>query len=130
MMNATVTIDGVTEKYKNVWMVPSMNGRYFGGGMMITPGQDRLNLQREISVAVVSCKSRLRLFTIFPKIFKGEHTKYTKYIKIVKCKSVAVEFDKPTALQIDGETVRGVRAYSATSGAANLCEMEKAEVLN
>lgn len=114
-VNAKVTVDGVTREYKNCWMAPTMNGRYFGGGMMITPEQDRLNKEKTLSIVAVHAKSRLRLLTIFPKIFKGTHVKYTKYIEIVTGKDVSVEFDKPTALQIDGETVRGVTTYSAKS---------------
>lgn len=114
-VNAKVTIDGVTEEYKNVWMVPTMNGRYFGGGMMVTPEQDRLNEEHELSIVVVPCKSRIRLLTVFPKIFEGKHVKYTKIFKTFRGKDVSVEFDKPTALQIDGETVIGVTKYSAKS---------------
>ncbi len=114
-VNAKVTVDGVTSEYKNVWMAPTMNGRFFGGGMMITPEQDRLNPEHELSIVVVPCKSRLRILTIFPKIFKGEHTKYTKVFKTFRGKCVTVEFDKPTALQIDGETIVGVTKYSAKS---------------
>ncbi len=115
---AEVTIDGVTKSYKNVWMVPSMNGRFFGGGMMITPGQDRLNAERNISVAIVTCKSRLKLLTIFPGIFKGKHVKYTKlFILNEGVKEVHVKFNRPVALQIDGETVLDVTEYKAKSAA-------------
>ena len=114
-VNAKVTVDGVTEEYKNVWMVPTMNGRYFGGGMMVAPEQDRLNAEHELTVVVVPCKSRLRLLTVFPKIFEGKHVKYTKIFKTFRGKNVTVEFDNPTALQIDGETVLGVTEYSAES---------------
>ena len=38
--NAVVKVDGVRHEYKNAWLVPTMNGRYYGGGMMATPGQD------------------------------------------------------------------------------------------
>jgi diacylglycerol kinase family enzyme len=114
-VNAKVTVDGVTEEYKNVWMVPTMNGRYFGGGMMVAPEQDRLNAEHELTVVVVPCKSRLRLLTVFPKIFEGKHVKYTKIFKTFRGKNVTVEFDNPTALQIDGETVLGVTKYSAES---------------
>ena len=122
-VNAKVTIDGVTNEYKHVWLVPTMNGRYFGGGMMIAPEQDRLNEERELSVVVVPCKSRLRLLTVFPKIFEGKHVKYDKIFKVFRGKSVTVEFDSPTALQIDGETVVGVTTYTAKSYA-----LEKATV--
>ena len=114
-VKAKVTIDGETREYENVWMVPSMNGRYFGGGMMITPSQDRLNEQRALSFAVVTAKSRMRLLTVFPKIFKGGHVKYEKIFKLFCGKEIEVEFDRPVALQIDGETVLGVTSYKARS---------------
>ena len=115
-VTAKVTVDGVTREYTDCWMVPTMNGRYFGGGMMLTPEQDRLNEGNELSIVVVHIKSRIRLLTIFPKIFKGTHVKHTKYVEIIKGKEVTVEFDNPTALQIDGETIRDVTTYSAKSG--------------
>ena len=124
-VKAEVTVDGVTEKYENVWMVPAMNGRYFGGGMKITPDQDRLGADGELSIAIVTTPSRLRLLTIFPRIFKGTHVKYTKVIKIVKGKTVTVKFDTPTALQIDGETIIGVTEYTARCRALET-ESEKA----
>ncbi len=116
-VHARITVDGVTREYDNAWMAPSMNGRYFGGGMMITPEQDRLNPERNLSVVIVHAKSRLRLLTIFPKIFKGKHTKYSKLFEVFIGKDVEVEFDRPVALQIDGETVLGVKSYKAKSSA-------------
>ena len=116
-LNAKVTVDGVAEEYKNVWMCPTMNGRYFGGGMMVTPDQDRLNEKRELSVVTVPCKSRIKLLTIFPKIFKGKHTKHTDVFITRYGYDVKVEFDRPCALQIDGETILGVTEYSVKSAA-------------
>ena len=114
-VNAKVTIDGETKSYKNVWMVPTMNGRYFGGGMMITPDQSREDPKQDLSIVVLTSKSRLRILTIFPKIFTGGHVKYEKVIKIFKGKEVTVEFDKPTSLQLDGETITEVTTYTAKS---------------
>ena len=88
---------------------------FFGGGMMITPSQDRLNSERELSIVAVHCKSRLKLLTIFPKIFKGEHVSHTDVFESFVGKDVRVEFDRPVALQIDGETVLGVTSYTAKS---------------
>ncbi len=116
-VHAKLTVDGVTREYDNVWMVPSMNGRYFGGGMMVTPDQDRLNAERDLSIVVVHSRSRLRLLTVFPKIFKGKHTKYHKIFEVFTGKDVEVEFDRPIALQIDGETVLDVTSYKAKSAA-------------
>ena len=92
-----------------------MNGRYFGGGMMVTPSQDRLNEERNLSLVVVTSKSRFKLLTIFPKIFKGGHVKHTDVFHLFTGKDIKVEFDMPIALQIDGETVLGVTEYTAKS---------------
>lgn len=116
-VSAKVTIDGVRSEWENVWMVPTMNGRYFGGGMMITPSQDRLNEKKNLSMVVVHAKSRLKLIAVFPKIFKGNHVTHTDIFKLFEGKSIDVEFDRPVALQIDGETVLGVTKYKAYSAA-------------
>lgn len=109
--NAKVTVDGVTKVFNKVWIAPTMNGRYYGGGMIATPGQDRLN-NDEVSAMVMYGKGRLKTLMVFPSIFKGEHVKHTDMVEVVKGKEIKVEFDAPTALQIDGETFLDVTEYS------------------
>ncbi|MBR6051979.1 MAG: diacylglycerol kinase family protein [Clostridia bacterium] len=110
--NAKVTVDGVTKEYSNVWLAPAMNGRYYGGGMMIAPDQSRIK-NETLSVVVLHAKSKLKTLMVFPSIFKGEHVKHPEMVEILTGKEIKVEFDKPTALQIDGETVLGVTEYTA-----------------
>ncbi len=113
--NATVTVDGVTEEYKGVWIAPTMNGRFYGGGMMPTPKQDRKNSERNLSLMLFHRSGKLKTLMIFPSLFKGEHVKHEKYIRIIEGQDISVKFDRPTALQIDGETVLGVTEYRAVS---------------
>lgn len=113
---ATVTVDGVTKTYKKVWLSPSMNGRFYGGGMMIAPDQDRLGQDRRVSVVVAHDLSKLKCLLIFPGIFKGKHIKYKKNVEIIKGNEVTVRFDRPCALQIDGETILDVIEYSVKTG--------------
>lgn len=110
--NATVTVDGVTKQYKKVWLAPTMKGRYYGGGMDIAPEQDRFSPDGTLSVVVWHGSGKLTTLMRFPKVFKGEHVKYDKMIEIMTGKDIKVEFDAPTALQIDGETVLNVTEYS------------------
>ena len=114
---ATVTVDGITQEYNGVWIAPTMNGRYYGGGMMPTPAQDRLNDDRKLSFMVFHRSGKLKTLSIFPSLFKGEHVKHTKFVKIIEGKDITVRFDRPTPLQIDGETVLGVTEYRAVSPA-------------
>lgn len=115
--NAEVIADGVTYNFKKVWIAPTMNGRMYGGGMMPTPEQDRLNAERTVSLCVFHGSGKLKTLMIFPSLFKGEHVKKTKHVKIISGKKITVRFDKPCALQIDGETVLNVTEYIVTSAA-------------
>lgn len=112
--SATITVDGVKHTYKNVWLAPTMNGRFYGGGMIPTPAQNRLAVPKTLSVMVYRSKSKIKALMLFPSIFKGEHVKNTKVVDVFTGKDITVEFDKPTALQIDGETIKGVTSYHAT----------------
>jgi len=109
--NAVVTVDGVRKAFKKVWLAPTMNGRYYGGGMIPTPDQDRLN-NETVSTMVMYGKGKIKTLIAFPSIFKGEHVNHTDMVEVMKGREVTVEFDRPTALQIDGETILGVTSYS------------------
>ena len=116
--NAEITVDGVTHKFEKVWLAPTMNGRFYGGGMMATPGQDRLNPERTVTTMVMFGKGKLGTLIAFPTIFKGEHVKKEKIVKIFKGKNVTVKFDRPVALQTDGEIVLNVSEYSVETAEA------------
>lgn len=108
---ATVNVDGKEFTYNNVWMAPAMKGKYFGGGVKIAPMQDRLNKDHSVTVVFAHCKSPLKLLFVYPSIFKGKHVKYTNIVQFHTGHHIKVSFDKPTALQIDGEVVRDVLSY-------------------
>ena len=90
-----------------------MKGRYFGGGIMATPGQDRLDSERRLMLMVLHDIGNLHTLMLFPSVFTGKHVKYKKYVEFMQGKEITVKFDRPTALQIDGETVLGVTEYTA-----------------
>jgi len=111
--SAVVTVDGVVHKYAKVLLAPTMYGRFYGGGMMPTPNQDRKAKEKKLSVMVMHDAGKLRTLYMFPSLFKGEHTKYKKNVDVFTGKDIIVEFNRPTALQVDGETIRGVTSYHA-----------------
>ena len=113
--NATVIVDGKEHRFKKVWLAPTMNGRFYGGGMMVAPRQDRRNPDRSVSVVLMHGSGKLKTLIVFPSIFKGEHVKHTEMCETFTGHEITVRFDRPTALQIDGETVLGVTEYSVCS---------------
>ena len=113
---ATVTVDGKETTYKHVWLAPTMKGRFYGGGMMIAPAQDRLAPDGKVSVVVMHCPLKLKTLIVFPSIFKGEHVRHAEMVDVQTGHEITVKFNRPTALQIDGETVLGVTEYSVSTG--------------
>ncbi len=111
--NAKITVDGEEYEFKNVWLAPTMNGRYYGGGMMPAPKQERFGEDKKLSVMVFHNTGKLRTLMIFPSLFKGEHIKHKNAVSVISGKEIKVEYDRPSPLQIDGETIVGVTSYIA-----------------
>ena len=114
-VNAVVTVDGKPHSFRKVWIAPTMNGRFYGGGMNAAPSQDRLNSARTVTNIVMFGKGRLHTLAVFPSIFKGEHVRHENMVSVLSGKEITVAFDRPTALQIDGETILNVSEYSVRS---------------
>ncbi len=112
--NAKIIVDGVEHSYKKVWLSPTMYGKYYGGGMIPCPTQSRYDEEKKISVMVFHGSNKLKTLMIFPNIFKGEHVKSKKHVEVLSGKNIEVIFDDSRALQIDGETIKGVTSYRAS----------------
>ncbi len=115
--NAVVTVDGNRREFKKVWLASTMNGKYYGGGMMPTPEQDRLNKEGHVQIMIFHNANKIKLLSVFPSLFKGEHVKHKNNIEIITGDDITVEFDRPSTLQIDGETVPDVTGYHVKSRA-------------
>lgn len=112
---AVVTVDGKEYRYEKVWLAPTMKGRFYGGGMMATPAQNRNDREKYLSVMIFHGSNRLQTLAVFPSIFTGKHVKHTDIVSIHKGKDIRVVFDSPRTLQIDGETILGVTEYKVTA---------------
>lgn len=110
--NALVMVDGKRLDFKNVWLAPTMKGRYCGGGIKVAPSQDRSNPDHLLTVVVMHSIGKFGALTRFTKVVKGEHYKYKEMVHVIEGHEIEVIFDTPCALQIDGETVLGVLKYS------------------
>ncbi len=116
---AAVIVDGRCYNYKRVWLASVMNGRFYGGGMMPAPDQDRLREDGKVSVLIFHDVGKLRALAIFPSIFSGKHLKHTRQMTLLEGKSIQVRFNEPAPLQIDGEVVPEVTEYTVFSSAVS-----------
>ncbi len=108
--DAVVTVDGKKHAFKKVWLASGMHGRYYGGGMKVAPEQDRLG--ESLTSCIIHGSGKLKTLIVFPGLFKGAHVDHPEMTELLTGKEITVEFNIPTALQIDGETVLGVTSYT------------------
>lgn len=116
-VRARITVDGAEYTYNKVWIAPTMFGKCYGGGMYPTPDQDRKKADPTLSLMVFHTAGKLKTLAIFPSIFKGGHVKHKDAVTILEGRDIRVEFDRPSPLQIDGETISDVCAYHAMAPA-------------
>ena len=110
-----VTVDGKEFTFKNTWLVPTMNGRYFGGGFMAAPKQDRLNSEKSLSVVAMHSKNILKIIIAFLLILFGKHTIMKSMITVIEGHNISVKLDRKATLQIDGETIPDISEYTVMS---------------
>jgi len=108
---ARIMVDGVKHEFNDVWIAPTMKGRFYGGGMKMAPDQDRLS--DKLTVVVYHSKSKIKALMNFPAIFKGEHIANKDMVSVFTGNEIKVTFSRPCAAQIDGETVLNVTKYTA-----------------
>ena len=121
--NCRAVIDGVEYTYEKMWIASAMKGKYYGGGMMVAPTQDRHS--GKLGAMMFHGGARPKILTVLPTIYKGEHVKFKKIVEMFECEEIFVEFDIPTALQIDGDTVSGVVSYTARTAKKHLEYLDK-----
>ena len=113
--NAHAVVDGKEYDFKGVWIAPTMKGRFYGGGLMAAPDQDRMDLEGKVTLVIMGGAGRIPTLLAFSGVSKGTHVK-KKMVKILPGNEITVTFDEPCALQIDGETVLDVKTYSVKAG--------------
>ena len=116
LKKATVDVDGKVSTFENVWMASTMKGRFYGGGMMVAPAQDRFKEDGTVSVVTLYKKNRLVTLMRFPSLNKGEHVLKKDWVTVQTGKKVTVSFDQPCALQIDGDVIEDVLTYTVETG--------------
>lgn len=86
--------------------------------MMPTPDQNRLNPDGTVSAMVMYGTGKLKTLAVFPSIFRGEHVRHPEMVEVLTGHRIQVEFNRPTPLQIDGETIPDVTSYAVVGRAA------------
>ncbi len=99
--NITLTIDGITYERK-VYLVAVGNGKYFGGGMMITPGAKLDSENFEIVIINEMKKSKFAI--LFKKVFSGNHV-HENPVEVFYGKNITIVSEDPLMINADGNII-------------------------
>lgn len=86
---------------ENIILLAVGNGKYYASGMKILP-MAKID-DGYFHICLVSGLGMIKTLFLFPSIFKGNHIKYKKYVKIYKTKSVNIKSEKKLYINVDGE---------------------------
>lgn len=112
-VDAVISVDGVEKEYKNVWLASVMNSRYYGGGMLAAPMQERLGKDKKLTMVIVHCKHRIPALLSLTSFFDGSHVNKPKLVTILQGKQFSVTYKTPKPIGIDGEPFDDIPCYRA-----------------
>lgn len=114
--DAVVTFeDGTRKEFKDVLLAITTKGRYFGGGVKISPNQDRNHPDEMLTFIIAHNLPAWKALIVFASIVIGKHFSFKKNVTVIEGKEFNVEFSRPTPIQLDGETFEGLRTYHAVA---------------
>lgn len=86
-------------------LIAAGNGRFFGGGMEVTPNADPAD--GLLDICYIHDIDLYGVLTVLPKFLKGKHLGCTKYVTYRKERSVSIECDPVSRMELDGERMEG-----------------------
>lgn len=109
----SVNIDGEVFHFKKSYLVTMSNGKFFGGGMRVSPSAS-IN-DEYLDVIVVHKISKLLILPIFLTIYFGKHVLFKRYVFHKKGKVITASFTTPQIAQTDGESYFDITSMTAKS---------------
>lgn len=97
----SVSVDGGESITKPVMLVAAANGKYYGGGMPISPGSECND--GLIDLIVINKLPRLLIPYLLIKFLNGKLLTLTKYVEVFKCRQVEISVLEKLPVNIDGE---------------------------
>ncbi|MEW9121424.1 MAG: diacylglycerol kinase family protein [Thermotaleaceae bacterium] len=96
-----IDIDGLRLEEK-ITLLAIGNGKYYGGGMKVTP--DAQIDDGYFSICLIKELGKLKILSLFPTIFTGEHIK-EPVVKLYRGKEISVRSEGPLLVNVDGDII-------------------------
>ncbi|MGO1369381.1 MAG: diacylglycerol/lipid kinase family protein [Senegalia sp. (in: firmicutes)] len=97
----------VTIEYNNIkrdekiLLIALANGKYYGGGIKITP-QAKID-DNKLDICIIKEIPKFKLLFLFPSVYNGNHGKYKKYVEFIRVDSFNIDTKDEVFLNIDGD---------------------------
>jgi YegS/Rv2252/BmrU family lipid kinase len=101
-----VSIDGKEEQEKTTLMIAACNGKYFGGGMPISPESDISD--NFLNVIIINKLKKWKIPLALINLYRGKILKYN-FVENILCKSVVITpLNSGSDANIDGELCQNI----------------------
>ncbi len=101
--NVTVSVDDGEERKMSVLLLAAANGKYYGGGMPISP--DAKCDDGYMDLIVIKKLPRYKIPYVFVKFLAGKLMEVKKYVEFHRCKKVSFSILPKLPINIDGELI-------------------------
>lgn len=98
---ARIEVDGTVARDGRAVNVVAANGRYFGGGMHVSPRSDPSDGTLEV---LVFTGRKTDSFTMLPRVYLGRHVPHARIVEL-RGGRIRVESARPLAVEADGEVL-------------------------
>lgn len=96
-----IEVDGVVVHQGPAVNVVAANGRFFGGGMQISPMSDPSDGTLEL---LVFTGRKTDSFTILPRVYRGRHVPHPDILQL-RGQRIRLESEQPFTIEADGEVL-------------------------
>ena len=98
-----ITAETPDDKFEtDIMLIAAGNGRYFGGGMMVTPQADVSD--GLLDFCIVKAIPRRKVFMLFSKFMKGRHVEFD-FVNFIKATEMTLTCSPAAKVQLDGEII-------------------------
>ncbi len=109
LIDAKLQIDENVYDTTRNFLITAQNGKYFGGGMAITP---KANIMSDsVEVCLINNAPKLLVLALFPSVFLGKHNIFKKYVKTYTGNQVTITLNEPYIGECDGEVLNPTTVF-------------------
>ncbi|HHT98005.1 MAG TPA: diacylglycerol kinase family lipid kinase, partial [Clostridiales bacterium] len=99
--DATITANGITKDYHNIFLISNMIHKYEGGGLAMAPKASPID--GKLDICLVHGLSKIKILFLIPTLLFGKHIGF-KGVEYFKCPDIHIKTSSHINYHTDGES--------------------------